>query len=227
MQRLFLCLSIFLVSLNGFAQKDVTTFLGIPVDGTYDEMREKLISKGFKEDYKGEYFDSNLLWGEFNGFNVFASIVTNNNKVYRVLLIDENAQNANSIKNRFNRLVHQFENNKRYFSLDDYSISEKDDIDYEIMVHHKEYQAHYYQKADTEKIDQIEFTKFLDEEIKSSEEKKKALDDDEIFSKLCTKYLAKATMKKSVWFSIIEKNGKYRIAMYYDNEYNQANGEDL
>jgi hypothetical protein len=33
--------------------------------------------------------------------------------------------------------------------------------------------------------------------------------------------------KKSVWFRISEYYGKYYIVMYYDNEYNHANGEDL
>ena len=33
--------------------------------------------------------------------------------------------------------------------------------------------------------------------------------------------------KKSVWFMICEDGGKYYIAMYYDNKYNEANGEDL
>lgn len=33
--------------------------------------------------------------------------------------------------------------------------------------------------------------------------------------------------KKTVWFMISEIYGKYYIAMYYDNGYNQANGEDL
>ena len=30
------------------AQKDVTTFLGFPVDGSKSEMKQKLINKGFK-----------------------------------------------------------------------------------------------------------------------------------------------------------------------------------
>lgn len=34
-------------------------------------------------------------------------------------------------------------------------------------------------------------------------------------------------LKKHVWFRIEEYYGKYYIAMYYDNEYNHANGEDL
>ena len=60
-----------------FAQKDVTTFLGIPVDGTKSEMKKKLISKGF-EVVPGQEF----LKGEFNGTDVQVYIGTNNNKVY-------------------------------------------------------------------------------------------------------------------------------------------------
>ena len=33
--------------------------------------------------------------------------------------------------------------------------------------------------------------------------------------------------KKSVWFMISESYGKYCIIMFYDNEYNKANGDDL
>ena len=33
--------------------------------------------------------------------------------------------------------------------------------------------------------------------------------------------------KRPVWFMISDFYGKYYIIMYYDNEYNRANGEDL
>ena len=36
-----------LVSVSANAQKDVTKFLGIPVDGSKTEMKKKLIEKGF------------------------------------------------------------------------------------------------------------------------------------------------------------------------------------
>ena len=32
---------------------------------------------------------------------------------------------------------------------------------------------------------------------------------------------------KPVWFRICESYGEYYITMFYDNEYNHANGEDL
>lgn len=34
-------------------------------------------------------------------------------------------------------------------------------------------------------------------------------------------------INRQVWFMIIESYGEYRIAMYYDNEYNRADGSDL
>ena len=34
-------------SINEIIKTDVTTFLGIPVDGTKTEMKQKLIAKGF------------------------------------------------------------------------------------------------------------------------------------------------------------------------------------
>ena len=40
-------------------------------------------------------------------------------------------------------------------------------------------------------------------------------------------YVMEAISKKSVWFMISEFSGKYYITMFYDNEYNRANGEDL
>ena len=41
------------------------------------------------------------------------------------------------------------------------------------------------------------------------------------------KISAEMVLMKPVWFCISEIYGKYYISMYYDNEYNHANGEDL
>ena len=34
-------------------------------------------------------------------------------------------------------------------------------------------------------------------------------------------------IKRLVWFTILERYGKYYIAIFYDNEFNRAHGEDL
>ena len=45
--------------------------------------------------------------------------------------------------------------------------------------------------------------------------------------KMAAMYYLDKTTKKPVWFMISENYGKYYITMFYDNEYNRANGEDL
>ena len=180
-----------MTAISTLAQNDVTTFLGIPVDGFKSEMKKKLIAKGFAPKKVGS---EEFLEGEFNGTDVRVYIVTNNNKVYRIALSDVATQNAANIKIRFNRLVRQFENNKRYSSIDNYILSDDEDIAYEMSVHDKIYEAVFYQVPITEED---------------------------------SKAWAEKAINKHVWFRIFESYGKYYITMFYDNKYNQANGEDL
>lgn len=44
---------------------------------------------------------------------------------------------------------------------------------------------------------------------------------------MLNKHTFEKIIKKPVWFMISEYYGKYYITMFYDNEYNRANGEDL
>lgn len=92
-----------------YAQKDVTEFLGIPVDGTKQQMIENLKAKGFVYDSQAD-----VLSGEFNGEDVSISIQTQGNKVWRVVVIDKISRDETQIKIRFNELVSQFENNESY-----------------------------------------------------------------------------------------------------------------
>ena len=75
MKRLILAAMMILFATTANAQKDVTKFLGIPVDGTKAEMIQKLKAKGFTS---VGYQD--VLEGEFNGTDVYLHVVTNNNK---------------------------------------------------------------------------------------------------------------------------------------------------
>lgn len=152
MKKLISCCIVALLSVAMYAQKDVTTFLGIPVDGYKSAMRQKLIAKGYtpKKFGNNEYFG-----GEFNGTDVHIYIGTNNNKVYRIMVCDANTRSETNIKTRFNILVNQFKNNKRYFALNDYTISEDEDISYGMSVENKSYEALFYQLPDTNKIDTL------------------------------------------------------------------------
>lgn len=227
MKKLFIVLLLSFYSVLSFAQgKDVTKFLGIPVDGTKSEMIAKLKAKGF--------VNSDLqdcLEGEFNGYDVYVSVVTNNRKVWRIVLIDKTAVSESSIKDRFNELCRQFKENSKYVSLaeDDQTIPENENISDNMNVMNKKYQANFYQKMeemDTVAIQSALQAKFLSkytpEQLASMSEEDQAQ-----LIKEVLKYGIDMCTKKSVWFSITEFVGNYRIAMYYDNKYNQANGSDL
>jgi hypothetical protein len=195
MKKLLLAIIATLIAAVSFAQNDVTQFLGIPVDGTKSAMIQKLKAKGFT--YNATL---DMLEGEFNGHPVEISIVTENNKVYRICLFDKNGTTESQIKIRFNMLCHQFESNGKYLPMNDnQEISDTEDIQYEMIVNNKEYFAGYYQ---------------VGPEGVSSYYNKSLVEIEQLSNKV-------------VWFTIAEKYGKYIIVMYYDNYYNQANGEDL
>lgn len=228
MKRIIVFLLTSFMTVTLFAQKDVTTFLGIPVDGYKSEMKQKLIEKGYVPKKLG---DNEYLEGEFNGTNVHIFIVTNNNKVYRIMLSDVNSQSEANIKIRFNRLVSQFNNNARYTAFEDYTLSESEDISYEMTVHKKNYDAIFYQVPDITKVD----TLALQEKVRNEILKKYTVEQvenptEEILQEahsVAIRLSAELLLKKPVWFRICELYGEYYITMYYDNEYNHANGEDL
>ena len=104
-----------------YAQKDVTEFLGIPVDGTKQQMIENLKAKGFVYDSQKD-----VLSGEFNGEEVFIQVQTQGNKVWRLAVIDKSFRNETQIKIRFNKLVSQFHRYicSCYFSCIKFGINE-------------------------------------------------------------------------------------------------------
>jgi hypothetical protein len=206
-----------------FAQKDVTKFLGIPVDGTKAEMMQKLKAKGFT--YKN-VLGNEFLEGEFNGNQVRVYVITNNNKVCRIMICDDNEVDESAIKIRFNKLVSQFENNKRYVTMGSYTIPDDEIIRYKMTLENKRYEAAYYQKTDTlalqNQIREELLTKYTKEQMENPTEELAREMQSEIL-----KIGFEIFRKKVVWFMISERYGKYSITMYYDNEYNRANGDDL
>lgn len=229
MKRLLFIVLAMIATITSFAQqKDVTSFLGIPVDGTKTEMKQKLIAKGF---VPKKFGDEEYLEGEFNGCNVYVYIRTNNNKVYRIMVADKNTVDEAQIKIRFNNLVSQFENNKRYIPLDKYTLSDEDNISYEMTVHYKNYDAVFYQVPDMEKADTLALQEKVRNELLSKYTEAELTNPSEEITKeiknTAIKIGKELMLMKPVWFRICESYGKYYIAMYYDNEYNRSHGEDL
>lgn len=213
------------------AQKDVTTFLGIPVDGTKSSMIQSLKSKGFT------YKNSNCLTGEFNGTNVNIRVVTNNNKVWRIVLTDSNTQNETDIKIRFNKLVSQFSKNPKYVTANfdeasSYILPDEEEIGYGINLYHKRYEAAFYQQPDLSLVDTLEVQNEIKQKIQNKFGKHRIQNPDDEVQKEVVKesiyYYASIVSKKSVWFMISkERYDRFYITMFYDNEWNHSDGEDL
>lgn len=158
MKRIFIMLIVAMLSFSVDAQNlstkevseayaeamksDVTMFLGIPVDGTVSSMKQKLIAKGFKQ-------DSNMLSGQFNGQDVYLSIVANKGKVWRVAVINKTPYSEEQIRTQFNYLVGQFKNSSKYVYTEEYNptVDESEDIDYEISIHKKNIKLIFTKKA--------------------------------------------------------------------------------
>ena len=214
-----------------FGQSEGTLkFLGIPVDGSKSEMVAALKSKGFEYDS-----ESDFLIGDFNGRKSHIGIVENHGKVYRVVVFDADTYDAGEIRIRFNNLIHQFENNDKYFYIfPNDIIPEDEDIHYEILVHKKQYIAEFRYNplyGNDELRDRL-----INEAVEESKENIKDEKDIEFYSdkdnydKLISSIVGLKVIQmsnSSVWFKIFEHYGKYYIGLYYDNLLNAPNGEDL
>lgn len=190
------------LTMTAMAQREVTKFLGIPVDGSKTQMIQKLKAKGFRSDPK----KIRDLVGDFNGREVYVSIVTHKNKVWRIALEDVVTSSESQIRIRFNNLCRQFSENPKYMSmtLTDQAISEDEDISLQLALNKKQYEAGFIQ---------IQFSE--DRGTLASDTKNEEMSLNEYLNRV-------------VWFTIKERSyGKYVIVMYYDNEYNKAKGEDL
>ena len=177
MKKILFILIMCFVTMTTFAQNTIK-FLGIPVDGTEKEMISQLESKGF------EYYDSvDGLLGEFNGEDVLIKIQTVNNKVWRLAVVETTLRNEADVRIHFNNLFRQFSNNAKYILLHGNVIDENTDIDYEMIVHNKRYDAVF---------------GFKDE-----------------------------TINGNVWYTLGKNGNDFSIAIFYENNNNAANGDDL
>ncbi len=224
MKKLLLVLCLLAYELPSFAQKDVTKFLGIPVDGYKPEMIQKLREKG----YTPTLFSDEILEGEFNGREVYLFFGTNNNKIYRIMVVDKEGTDERNIQIRFNNLCEQFKNSSKYIYHDYELIPEEEDISYEMIVKKKRYEASF---AQTPEIDSAAISthiisrlvsKYSEEELSSGSDKLQ----EEAYN-MTLEYILETAKYKSVWFMISKDGGEYKINIYYDNKYNEASGEDL
>lgn len=210
------------LSLKSFSQNDITQFLDIPVDGFKSDMIQKLKSKGYTLIPNSD----GRLEGEFNGTNVMLSLNTNNNKIWRVNVIESKFTDETNIKIKFNNLIRQFAENKRYYKQADTTITkfiipEDEDLSYQISVKKKRYEATFYQKT-------IKYDSLLKEQEALLAKGKLNDEDMDKLIKIKVDIIFDSYSDKLVWFMIDDDGyNKYRILIFYENIKNKANGEGL
>lgn len=228
---LLLGLAMTIVSIGAQAQKkEITKFMGIPIDGTKTAMIQKLRAKGFTYNALKDELE-----GEFNGRESVVKILTNKDKVWRIAVIEKDLKTASEVKSRFNTLCYQFERNHKYVPAnfiiagyvrvnigpDEFVIPNDVDVYYEIELKEKRFKASYFQLSDSvlNHSDDL-WSKRNNFEITTKQYQ------DSIIN-LMQKYYDDNYRKRLVWFEIQGQHGQYTILIFYDNENNESNGEDL
>lgn len=152
MKRFFVFIAFVFAIVNiSYAQNDVTKFMGIPIDGTKEEMIKQLQSKGFKLVNK----KIGVLKGEFNGYDSEIYIKTSRNKVNGIYVSDRySSTNEKNIISRFNHIVKQFYKNENYTipfgcTIEDFLIPNNEhQLWYNIKYNDKVYSACFNQCPD-------------------------------------------------------------------------------
>ena len=137
MKKIILLAFLVAIQFCSFGQ-NAMKFLGIPIDGSKEQMINALKNKGYTYDVRND-----ILEGEFNGEDVIIFIKTNNNKVCTVGIADSKYVDEARVKIRFNTLYYQFQNNGKYELISGNELSDDEDISYEMTVHKKEYKAYF------------------------------------------------------------------------------------
>lgn len=214
MKKIIFIAAMLVFPLLTYAEHDVTTFFGIPVDGSKQEMFDILKSKGFRS--TPTYSD--VFTGTIDGREVNIFVKTINRKVYRIMVADARTDTKENVRNRFNEMLRQYASNPEYVaSADNAEISEKEDLSREHFSQNKRYTATFYQKPSPEL-----YKKDLTEYLRSLHYTKEQIANptDEMMV-LMEKYYEEHLLKKSVWFAVQYFHGEYYLSLYFDNNYNR------
>lgn len=198
---------------------DVLKFLGIPIDGSKEQMYNRLKEKGFSGYSWDEYLE-----GIFNGENVRVHIGTNHGIVDRIKVVfPYTEERLNKVK--YNTLISRFGRNPKYTELrENKVIPEDEDISYEIALHDKVYDAVYYLlRSDVDASSWKEdFYREYNARYKKPLSGLTQIEIEEVLFSL-PKRISDAIIG-IVWFTLPNDN---RIELYYDNLKNRPQGEDL
>ena len=146
MKKVFIIILSLVAVVAIYAQNSINVpkFMGIPIDGTEQQMIEKLQTKGFTQ---GK--DEGWLEGKFNGQDVGLKLMTNKGKVYRVFIVYYRTESKKVIINEYNHLFEQFKNNKNYKYSYGKQLNDNENLSYHLAMQDKSYEASWVAKVGT------------------------------------------------------------------------------
>lgn len=160
MKKIFTIAIMMMLVLNMSAQQGITTFLGIPVDGSKTLFIQKVKAKGFEQDTK-----DNSLNGMFEGRPVTIKVFTDNGKVSRVMVIDsESTRDVMEIVDKYNGLIDTYRERP---DLTEYEsnpyIRDAEAAIHMRFIHEGFYYAEFFQRNDPELYSRLMSFKISDE----------------------------------------------------------------
>ena len=226
MKRIVVFLVLFVNSVVMFGKRDVTRFMGIPVDGTKSEMLEKLKANGFASFTK----EKDILQGECDGRMVNVYLETYHDKVWQVVVADVYTLDGEGIKERFNGLCEQFSSDPDYFGrilTEDGNVI-PDSVDVETMMSQGMCRAIYVYKCyddegedKSKELNDYFLTKYTQNEIDSPTNE---IEDD--METMKNDYYTQFISRYEFFIDIVQKSkGNYFILMRYVNKCNNEMGK--
>ena len=130
-----------------WGQKEVTTFMDIPIDGPVESFISDLQKKGFKYMPENNYKNAHMLEGVFNGQWAQIAVLADRNKVLSVGVII-NVEGAENAKLQFNSLHAQMARNWKYYNCQEPIvpfIADDVDIEHELRYKKTDFRASFFQ----------------------------------------------------------------------------------
>lgn len=236
------------------APKNVIHFLGIPVDGKKSEVSAKLQIKGLTPVYhnpaikerlisKGlctnttdtsatntSIIDTTILSGKMDNEDKIIQIMEYNDKVYRIIISDENPSDETSIKAKFNKLCRRLLASEDYIpytgTFPDFEIPENE----KLALAQKRYTVTFFQLPPgiTHTMVHQEVDTGIEEIYKKARSLKLTTSEGEAMIDNFIKATVEKHQQRRLWFLITSvREGEFRLVIFYDNVYNLPEGKDL
>ena len=145
MKRILTTAIAFLLTLTLSAQSNITTFMGIPVDGTKAAMTTMLLKNGLVKS-GNDFIISNI-----EGRSFLVRIMTNKGKVYRISMVEtKGTSDVNSILTKYENLIDEFRTNETLYCEYEYNkpVDPAHAPYWKEFIHQGAYYAEFFQVSD-------------------------------------------------------------------------------